>query len=164
MKHLKKFNEALSDKYFIMDLEKFCNDNLSYLTDIGFEITLKPSNNPRYKIPCIHIRISKKSKNFAPEGRFKWCDVMYDFIAFFELLDEKYILKNLHEGLKNRDGSIPKPVFLKIYCEDGDSMVDRTFTKEEVLNNMIEKSGRLSSKTHKESKIIFLNLEILDKK
>ena len=158
MKHLKKFNEALSDKYFMMDLEKFCNDNLSYLVDIGFEIGIVNYNG------FTRLCISKKSKNLSLHGKFEWSDVMYDFISFFELLNEKYILKNLHEGLKNRDGSICKPVFLEVWCDDGDNTNDRTFTKEEVLNNMIEESGRISSKTHKESKILFLLLEITDKK
>jgi hypothetical protein len=160
MKHLKKFNEALSESNFTnfkIELEKFCNDNLAYLIDIGFKVNLDWMQGNGSNKGYIRLRIGKDKS--GKERQFFWNEVMTDFIPFFELLDEKYILKNIKEGGLKRDGTgtIPEPVFLKIYCDYGNE-IDRTFTKEEVINDMIEESGRLPSK------ILFLILEIFDKK
>ena len=92
MKYLKKFFESFGDKNIIEELQKFCNENLAYLIDEGFEVRVIWTPNCN----ALRIKFSKIGKNF-PHLRdversksFYWREIKDDFIPFFEMLDSKY--------------------------------------------------------------------------
>ena len=81
MKYLRRFNESKKTK--IEDLQEFCAENLAYLIDNKFIITVGIGYPDKF-VKEIHI---KKYDN----SRFDWNDVKYDFIPFMEEL-----LKSIH--------------------------------------------------------------------
>lgn len=65
MRHLRKFNEKLSDN-FISELKEFCETHLAYLLDEDFSIGYRVLNNSGrtdLHIPSIEIVIRSTSKN-----------------------------------------------------------------------------------------------------
>jgi hypothetical protein len=76
MRYLKTFESILSK-----DIKKFCEDNLAYLVDIGFSIDI---SEDRHYDNAYSIYITNK------DNSFKWDDIKYDFIPFFELLNLKH--------------------------------------------------------------------------
>lgn len=89
MKYLKKFNESKSDK--AEEIKKFCEENLAYLLDVGFELgyyenifTFKTVEYP------LTIHLSKRNS-----GIFKWSEIVDDFVPFLQILNSKYELIKL---------------------------------------------------------------------
>ena len=89
MKYLKKFNESNSNK--VEEIKKFCNENLAYLLDVGFELrcyenifTFKTVEYP------LTIHLSKRTN-----GIFKWSEIVDDFVPFLQILNSKYELIKL---------------------------------------------------------------------
>jgi hypothetical protein len=96
MKHLRRFNEKLSDD-FISELKEFCETHLAYLLDEDFSIGYRILNNSGRNdihIPSIEIVIrSTKDKgpirNLMP---FSWEEVSNHIIPFIHFLNIKYCL------------------------------------------------------------------------
>jgi hypothetical protein len=83
MKHLKKFNESISNH-----LLEFCQENLVSLSDKDFAIAPYSVNG---------ISISQPSnKNIT--SVFTWGEIKDDFIPFFETLNEKYEIIDFNRG------------------------------------------------------------------
>ena len=97
MKHLKRFNESSDD--ISSQIEKFCDDNLAYLKDIGFEYDINwPHNSKIFNIviqkevvsgvlPWSEIESNNKKREFT------WLDIKYDFIPFVELLNSSKVFE-----------------------------------------------------------------------
>jgi len=91
MKYLRKFFESSNKKE---ELLNFCNENLAYLLDEGFDVYINDF------VECYVIFISLKRKPFD----FYWKDIKNDFIPFFEFLRIKYsIIKPL--SINSHDSS-----------------------------------------------------------
>jgi hypothetical protein len=101
MKHLKKFNEKLSDD-FISELKEFCETHLAYLLDEDFSIGYRMFNNSGrtdIHIPSIEIVIrSTKTNTDSYPGAirklmpFSWEDVSNHIIPFIHFLNIKYCI------------------------------------------------------------------------
>jgi hypothetical protein len=96
MRHLRRFNEKLSDD-FISELKEFCETHLAYLLDGDFSIGYRVLNNSGRSdlyIPSIEIVIrSTKDKgpirNLMP---FSWEEVSNHIIPFIHFLNIKYCI------------------------------------------------------------------------
>ena len=96
MRHLRRFNEKLSDD-FISELKEFCETHLAYLLDGDFSIGYRILNNSGRSdlyIPSIEIVIrSTKDKgpirNLIP---FSWKEVSDHIIPFIHFLNIKYCI------------------------------------------------------------------------
>jgi hypothetical protein len=96
MKYIKKFNESLKEaeneiyQKKLDEIKKFCNENLAYLIDSGF--------NMRYfEYPeWLSVNLHKNGK------LFKWEEVVDDVVPFLQVIDTKYGLVKL-KSTSNRD-------------------------------------------------------------
>ncbi len=87
MKHLKRFNE---NKIEQEDLKEFMNQYLAFLLDSGFEtfITIEKDDYDNGLWCC---NIGKRGADYDEVSNyFKWDDVKYDMIPFFEILSKKF--------------------------------------------------------------------------
>lgn len=92
MKYLRKFFESFGNSEIKEELQNFCNENLAYLLDEGFEVRVIWTPN----CDAWRIKFSKIGERY-PDLRkversksFYWRDIKDDFIPFFEMLDTKY--------------------------------------------------------------------------
>ena len=96
MKHLRRFNEKLSDD-FISELKEFCETHLAYLLDEDFSIGYRILNNsgrsdihvPSIEIVIRSTRVNPVFKNIYP---FYWEDVSNHIIPFIHFLNMKYCI------------------------------------------------------------------------
>jgi hypothetical protein len=92
MKYLRKFFESFGDSNTKEKLQKFCNENLAYLLDEGYQVRViwTPNCNAwrlvfeKVKREAAHLRDSERINSFY------WREVKDDFLPFFEMLDSKY--------------------------------------------------------------------------
>jgi hypothetical protein len=90
MKYLKRFFESLVGSGTKEELQKFCNENLAYLLDEGFEIVVD-SYTECYVLVFYSIGAD-----------FYFRNIKNDFIPFFEFLKNKYtIIKPLSKYSEN---------------------------------------------------------------
>jgi hypothetical protein len=98
MRHIKLFNENNELNQSIDELEKFCKDNLSYLTDDKFMIEVNKVNpsseEPKHHNEKFSIKIRKE--NNVP---FHWDNVKYDLMPFIQVISDKYSIVNSSVGL-----------------------------------------------------------------
>jgi hypothetical protein len=88
MKHLKRFNEGLSEDDF-NELKKFCESCLAYLLDDGLEIEF----NETYFEEEIFYDITLFSEN-----GFYWNQIKDDYIPFIQLLSSRYEIVPFRKG------------------------------------------------------------------
>lgn len=96
MRHLRRFNEKLSDD-FISELKEFCETHLAYLLDEDFSIGYRVLNNSgRNDIHLPSIEIVIKSTRVNPVFKniytFYWEDVSNHIIPFIHFLNMKYCI------------------------------------------------------------------------
>jgi len=89
MKYLKKFNESNSDRE--EEIKKFCEENLAYLIDAGFNLRYR--DYPDYEI-ADHENI-ELTIDLVKDTTFKWNEIVNDFVPFLQILDDKYGLVKL---------------------------------------------------------------------
>lgn len=89
MKYLKKFNESNSDRE--EEIKKFCEENLAYLIDAGFNLRYR--DYPDYEI-ADHENI-ELTIDLVKDTAFKWGEIVNDFVPFLQILDDKYGLVKL---------------------------------------------------------------------
>lgn len=119
MRYLKTFESKIEED----SIRKFCEDNLAYLIDAGFEIDVTENKDNKGE-PTNEYEIFIEKSSASDKG-FKWADLKYDFIPFLELLSMKYEIIN--GGNKVKD--------LKFVQKGYDSYY---FTKEMILNDELE--------------------------
>ena len=94
MKYIKKFNESENKihQWKVDEIKKFCNENLAYLIDSGF--------NMRYfEYPeWLSVTLHKNGK------LFKWEEVVDDVVPFLQVINTKYGLVKL-KSTSNRDNN-----------------------------------------------------------
>lgn len=83
MKHLKRFNESLSEP-----IEKLISEYLAYLKDAGFECNFLAKGV--YYASRSVIKIDKNNRS-----GFYWEDIKYDLLPLIEVLDKSYEVKNI---------------------------------------------------------------------
>jgi hypothetical protein len=89
MKHLEYINESAAA---VIKLEKYCEDNLQYLLDIGYRIIVfEEPYFPHYK-----ITIEKRFTISDIQKNRKWSDIMYDVIPFIIQLDNDFYLNKFY--------------------------------------------------------------------
>lgn len=86
MKYLKT-NESVAG---INKLQSYCENNLSYLSDMGCNIKVKEVNR-RHSTDHYEILIERKD-SYDGYNPFKWEEVMYDLIPFIIQLNNEFIL------------------------------------------------------------------------
>lgn len=101
MKHLRRFNEKLSDN-FISELKEFCETHLAYLLDEDFSIGYRVLNNSGRNdihVPSIEIviRSTKTNVDSYPGAirnlmPFSWEEVSNHIIPFIHFLNMKYCI------------------------------------------------------------------------
>ena len=97
MKYLRKFFESLGNSDKKEELKKFCNENLAYLLDEGFEVYINDF------VECYVIFISIEKKPF----HFYYRNIKDEFIPFFEFLKSKYsIIKPISTESNNQSDII----------------------------------------------------------
>lgn len=88
MKHLKRYNESIDEN----ELKDFCEINLVYLLDDGFEIMISGNNFSGGSFKSIKIT-NPRSLDDRQDGTvnyFKWDDVKDHFIPFLTRLLNEY--------------------------------------------------------------------------
>jgi len=104
MKHLRRYNESIDEN----ELSDFCETNLVYLLDEGFDIMISGNNFSGDSFKS--IKITNPSSLYDPENSiyynlgpvnfFKWNDIKDHFIPFFTRLLNQYSLHdNLEDGI-----------------------------------------------------------------
>ena len=88
MKHLKRFNESTSglNKEEVQD---FCETNLAYLMDEGYDIYLKEDRD-RSLLFALTIPSDISTEEDYDAGEFKWDDIKDHFIPFLTRLNKNY--------------------------------------------------------------------------
>lgn len=98
MKYLKKYNESNNNK--LLELQEFCNSYLAYLIDDGFKIKYNYNNvlfiNIEKNNELNRINSIKELNDNFIKGLFKWNDIKYDFIPFYENLLQKYNIMEIY--------------------------------------------------------------------
>jgi len=92
MKYLIKFFESFGNPDIKEELQNFCNENLAYLIDEGYEVRIIWTPNC-YAWRIKFIKTGQKYPDLKKVERsksFYWRDIKDDFIPFFEMLDTKY--------------------------------------------------------------------------
>lgn len=92
MKYLKKYNESVDN---ILELQEFCESNLAYIIDAGFQVNCDYGNfTSKYEIYIKFNKVVTTSSNISSEifksRLFNWDDVKDDYIPFYEILSNKY--------------------------------------------------------------------------
>ena len=80
MKHLKRFNESLTDDE-VEELKDFCESSLAYLLDDGYYVYIQREWNVGF-----HVLFG------LPNDNFFWNDVKDYYIPFLQLLSRRYKL------------------------------------------------------------------------
>jgi hypothetical protein len=137
MKHLKKFNESKTYPQIYQDVKKLVEDSLVFLLD---------DKSIKLEINSIMSTIIVK---LVSADEINWNTIKYDFIAFIELMNLKYKLREARPSYKaydskkciirfdsiekysERDGSTES---FKEYVKD----VYKYYTLEEVLSDSID--------------------------
>ena len=122
MRYLKTFESKIEED----SITKFCEDNLAYLIDAGFNIVVTENTDNKGELTNEYEIFIEKSSGF------KWDDLKYDFVPFLELLTMKYEIINRNKVTPNK-GNRAKD--FKFVQKGYDSYY---FTKEMILNDEFE--------------------------
>ncbi len=87
MIHLKKFNEGVSE-WDLNLIRKFCYENLAYLLDGKTDLLFQ-------HFPSAEINDNGYYRVIVKDINSKWSDIEVDMCPFLELLEEKYVVKQL---------------------------------------------------------------------
>lgn len=114
MRYLKTFESKIEED----SITKFCEDNLAYLIDAGFNIVVTENTDNKGELTNEYEIFIEKSSGF------KWDDLKYDFVPFLELLTMKYEIINTYI---DKDFQFVQKGYDSYY-----------FTKEMILNDEFE--------------------------
>lgn len=97
MIHLKNFNEGFGQNLDEQELREFCEMYLAFLMDEGFEVDISKVREDSitdywrvkiYKLGKVDISYSRSEYD-----KFSWNSVKDQFIPFFKMLNNNYIIK-----------------------------------------------------------------------
>jgi hypothetical protein len=98
MKYLNKFNEGFGQNLDEQELREFCEMYLAYLIDEGFEVDISKIREnlitDYWKVKFFKLE-SKGDLTYSRMefDKFKWNSIKDQFIPFFKILNDKYIIK-----------------------------------------------------------------------
>ena len=98
MKYLNKFNEGFGQNLDEQELREFCEMYLAYLIDVGFEVDISKIREnlitDYWKVKFFKLE-SKGDLTYSRMefDKFKWNSIKDQFIPFFKILNDKYIIK-----------------------------------------------------------------------
>lgn len=126
MKHLRKFNEAREPWIDVDELRDFCETNLAYLLDDGFEVN--PNSHNSY-IPPFYVKIynvgEKNERGYIKKyNKIEWNNIKDHFITFLTHLNKKYRIESI----------------LFVYQENGRADVRSDFKRveiDDILNDLV---------------------------
>ncbi len=144
MKYLKSYNESIDNK--ILELQEFCESNLAYLIDDGFQVTVTNGQYGNKDSTIINIKknvkmlsrvnsIEQLNNNFI-NGLFKWDDVKDDFIPFYDILSNKNNIVEATLLCDTRSKHIKSP---KIVITHNDILGDKINDKIDDIRIMFNK-------------------------
>lgn len=92
MKYLKKFeNISNRNEQTLIDLQRFCDNHLAYLSDEGFRYMVYISNT-NTALPTFRIVIDKRDKDDGGVLFFSIKEIEDELIQFLEYLREQYTI------------------------------------------------------------------------
>lgn len=142
MKYLKSFNENKIN--FIDNLKSFCDNHLAFLIDNGFIVRTHSKKNDY----CIEIIKGWSDGRFISVTDFTWDEIKDDFIPFFEMLSNKYIIDDCNfrgdmETLNTREISISLNDILDDKVDDilidEKNSINRHTSKNKKVENLLPK-------------------------
>jgi hypothetical protein len=122
MKHLKRFNESFEQQLTREELKDFCETNLAYLLDDGYEIYVKEDRDSLLFALTIPSDISTEEDPDA--GEFKWDDIKDHFIPFLTHLNNNYEINGKAQFFTNRPGETWTYYTVKEMIDDKPSELD----------------------------------------
>jgi hypothetical protein len=95
--HLKSFNEGFGQNLDEPGLREFCEMYLAYLMDEGFEVDIskirEDSITDYCRVKVYKLRKVDISYSRSEYDKFSWNSVKDQFIPFFKMLNNNYIIK-----------------------------------------------------------------------
>jgi hypothetical protein len=127
MKHLRKFNEAREPWIDVDELRDFCETNLAYLLDEGFEIDPNSHNNyiPPFYIKIYNVDERNERGHIRTYNTIEWDNIKDHFIPFISRLNTTY--------------NIESNIFF-VYQENGRADVRSDFKRiglDDILNDVV---------------------------
>jgi hypothetical protein len=104
MRYLKKFNESNISETWLEELKDFCETNLAYLLDQGFEFKydINRRNFPELYFSGSAVNIELQMHN---QSTFSWSQVKDYYIPFIQLISRRYEL-DYYRGKKTTANSV----------------------------------------------------------
>jgi len=140
MKHLRRFNES-SDEYNIETIRDFCETNLAYLMDEGFELEITEIPLRKmvgYKIKIVGYDMFKEGERGYDQKYYHWDQLKDHIIPFLKRLSDKYYIMNRYHLDRSFEHAITFWVkSLKDYPANfnGAGSKDVIYTLDEVLED-----------------------------
>ena len=94
MIHLKSFNEGFGQNLDEQELREFCEMYIAYLIDEGFEVDISKIREDSIT-DYWRVKIYKliRKGHMTEYDKFTWNSVKDQFIPFFKMLNNNYIIK-----------------------------------------------------------------------
>jgi hypothetical protein len=131
MIHLKRFNESVSE-WDLNLVRKFCYENLAYLLDGKTDLLF-------HHFPSAEIGDNGYYRVIVRNINSKWSDIEVDMCPFLELLEEKYVLKELISNNQIEFLGIAKIGYLKGMEQQ------QFFSINEIISGCIEPNAEILS-------------------
>ncbi len=101
MRHIKPFNESITDK-FLSDLRDFCEMNLVYLMNDGFDVSVV-KHDPRLSDTYLGVTLEYP---FTSNFEKSWIDISDVIISFFTRLNNQYNIITFDQLGGNKDDQV----------------------------------------------------------
>ena len=102
MKYLRKYNESFEQQMAREELLDFCENNLAYLVDEGYDIYVKEDRDSL--LFALTIPSDTSTEEDYDAGEFKWDDIKDHFIPFLTRLNSNYEINGSAQFFTNRPG------------------------------------------------------------
>jgi hypothetical protein len=158
MKYLKSYNESIDNK--LLELKEFCESNLAYLVDDGFEVVVSSKLSDFSKgTNLLYINIKKNSNTNFINGLFKWDDISDDFIPFYHILSSKCDILETYLLCDTSSGRLNQP---KVVITSDDILEDKVNDKIDDIKFYFNK--KIVNTTHIHNVIVKIDKDEIFKK